>query len=222
MRAMILAAGRGERLRPLTDSLPKALVEVGGKPLIVHAIERLRAAGIRELVVNLAWLGGLIRERLGDGGAYDVAITYSDEGDTALETAGGIVKALPLLGEDPFWVVNADVLCDYPFPAVTLPGDDLAHLVLVDNPDHKDTGDFVLEGNRVREDGETSLTYAGIGLYHPGFFAGEAAERKPLLPLLQKWIAADRLSGEHYKGEWHDIGTPERLKEWDAAWRSRW
>jgi len=221
MRAMILAAGRGERLRPLTDSLPKALVEVGGKPLIVHAIERLHAAGIRDLVVNLAWLGGQIRERLGDGGAYDVAITYSDEGDAALETAGGIVKALPLLGGEPFWVVNADVLCDYPFPAVTLPGDDLAHLVLVDNPDHKDTGDFILEGNRVREDGETSLTYAGIGLYQPGFFAGETAERKPLLPLLQKWIAENRLGGEHYKGEWHDIGTPERLKEWDAAWRSR-
>lgn len=211
MRAMILAAGRGERLRPLTDTVPKALVEVGGKPLIVHAIERLRAAGIRDLVVNLAWLGGQIRERLGNGGVLDVSITYSDEGDAALETAGGIVNALPLLGGEPFWVVNADVLCDYSFPAVTLEADDLGHLVLVDNPDHKEAGDFVLQDDRVREDGETSLTYAGIGLYRPDFFAGETVERKPLLPLLQRWIAANRLSGEHYRGEWHDAGTPERL-----------
>ncbi len=211
MRAMILAAGRGERLRPLTDSVPKALVEVGDKPLIVHAIERLRTAGIRDLVVNLAWLGGQIRERLGDGGAYGVSIAYSDEGDAALETAGGIVKALPLLGDAPFWVVNADVLCDYPFEPAELAAGDLAHLVLVDNPDHKDSGDFVLQNGRVREDGATSLTYAGIGLYRPEFFAGEAPERKPLLPLLQKWIAAGRLSGERYRGEWHDVGTRERL-----------
>ena len=219
MRAMILAAGRGERLRPLTDSVPKALVEVGSKPLIVHAIERLRAAGVRELVVNLAWLGGKIREHLGDGSAWDVEITYSDEGATALETAGGIVKALPLLGDAPFWVVNADVLCDYPFPAMTTGGDDLAHLVLVDNPEHKDAGDFILRDGRVREDGDKSLTYAGIGLYRPEFFAGETVERKPLLSLLQRWIAADRVSAEHYRGRWHDIGTRERLA---AARREDW
>ena len=211
MRAMILAAGRGERLRPLTDTVPKALVEVGGKPLIEHTIERLRAAGICELVVNLAWLGGQIRERLGDGDAYDVAITYSDEGATALETAGGIVKALPLLGGDPFWVVNADVLCDYPFEPVTLAPDDLAHLVLVDNPAYRTGGDFSLDNGRLRLPGEETFTFAGIGLYRPEFFAGETVARKPLLPLLQRWIAADRVSAAGYPGEWHDIGTPERL-----------
>ncbi len=211
MRAMILAAGRGERLRPLTDTVPKALIEVGGKPLILHVIERLRAVGIRELVINLAWLGGRIRERLGDGSAYDVAIAYSDEGDAALETAGGIVKALPLLGDTPFWVVNADILCDYPFGPVTLASGDLAHLVLIDNPIYRTSGDFSLENGRLRLPGEETLTFAGIGLYSPEFFDGEAVERKPLLPLLQRWIAEDRISAEQYRGSWHDIGTRERL-----------
>lgn len=211
MRAMILAAGRGERLRPLTDTLPKALIEVDRKPLIVHAIERLRAAGVTELVINLGWLGSQIRERLGDGAAFDVHIDYSDEGEHTLETAGGIVKALPLLGREPFWVVNADVLCDFSFPPVALAGDDLAHLVLVDNPGHKVDGDFALSEGRVRDAGETNLTYAGIGLYRPDFFAGERAERKALLPLLQRWIAANRVSGERYRGVWHDVGTAERL-----------
>lgn len=211
MRAMILAAGRGERLRPLTDTVPKALVEVGGKPLIVHAIERLRAAGVDELVVNLAWLGERIRERLGDGSAYDVAIAYSDEGDAALETAGGIVKALPLLGDEPFWVVNADVLCDYPFGGPGLAPDDLAHLVLVDNPPYRAGGDFSLEEGRLRPPGEDTFTFAGIGLYRPAFFAGETPERKPLLPLLQRWIAADRIGAERYRGRWHDVGNQERL-----------
>jgi N-acetyl-alpha-D-muramate 1-phosphate uridylyltransferase len=211
MRAMILAAGRGERLRPLTDTVPKALVEVGGKPLIVHAIERLRAAGIRELVVNLAWLGGRIRERLGDGSAHGVDIRYSDEGDAALETAGGIVKALPLLGDTPFWVVNADILCDYPFEDPALAPDDLAHLVLVDNPPYRADGDFSLEAGRLRPPAGDTFTFAGIGLYRPAFFAGETPERKPLLPLLQRWIAADRISAERYRGQWHDIGTRDRL-----------
>ncbi len=209
MRAMILAAGRGERLRPLTDTVPKALVEVGGKPLIVRAIERLRAAGIRELVINLAWLGGQIREQLGDGSAYGVAIAYSDEGDTALETAGGIVKALPLLGDAPFWVVNADILCDYPFVPVTLAPDDLAHLVLVDNPAYREHGDFSLAAGRLRRGND--YTFAGIGLYRSAFFVGEKPQRKPLLPVLQPWIEEDRISAEHYRGQWHDIGTSERL-----------
>lgn len=211
MRAMILAAGRGERLRPLTDTVPKALVEVGGKPLIVHAIERLRAAGIRELVVNLAWLGERIRERLGDGSAFDAAITYSDEDDAALETAGGIVNALPLLGDEPFWVVNADILCDYPFDGPVLAPDDLAHLVLVDNPVYRAGGDFSLEAGRLRPPGRDTFTFAGIGLYRPEFFAGETVARKPLLPLLQRRIAEDRVSAECYGGQWHDIGTRERL-----------
>lgn len=212
MRAMILAAGRGERLRPLTDTLPKALVEIGGKPLIVHAIERLRAAGIHQLVINLAWLGDRIREALGDGAAFDVTILYSDEGGSALETAGGIVNALPLLGDAPFWVVNADVLCNYPFPARMLAGDDLAHLVLVDNPAYRAGGDFSLASGRLRPPGPEAYTFAGIGLYRPEFFAGETAERKPLLPLLRRWIAADRISAEHYPGIWYDVGTPARVE----------
>jgi len=211
MRAMILAAGRGERLRPLTDTVPNALVEVGGKPLIVHVIERLRAAGIRELVVNLAWLGGQIRERLGDGSAHGVEIRYSDEGDSALETAGGIVNALPLLGDEPFWVVNADILCDYPFGEVELAADDLAHLVLIDNPGYREHGDFSIKSGRLTRVNGSDYTFAGIGFYRRGFFAGEKPERTPLLPLLQRWIAEDRISGEHYRGVWHDIGTYERL-----------
>lgn len=213
MRAMILAAGRGERLRPLTDTVPKALVEIGGRPLIVHAIERLRAAGIRELVVNLAWLGDQIRGRLGDGSSFDVTVTYSDEGGAALETAGGIVKALPLLGKEPFWVVNADVFCDYPFTPASLAGDDLAHLVLVDNPVYRAYGDFSLREGRLRRPGGNGYTFAGIGLYRPEFFAGETPVRKPLLPLLQRGIGEDRISAEHYRGAWHDIGTMERLAE---------
>lgn len=209
MRAMILAAGRGERLRPLTDTTPKALIEVRGRPLVVHAIESLRAAGITELVVNLGWLGGRIREALGKGGGFGVAIRYSDENGATLETGGGVVKALPLLGEAPFWIVNADVLCDYPFPDPRLAAGDLAHFVLVDDPDYDD--DFALVGSRVTEIEGERLTYAGIGLYRPEFFAGERAERKPLLPLMQKAIRAGRVAGEHYRGRWLDVGTPERL-----------
>jgi N-acetyl-alpha-D-muramate 1-phosphate uridylyltransferase len=210
-RAIVLAAGRGERLRPLTDTTPKALLEVGGRPLVVHAIERLRAAGIRDLVINLGWLGGAIRELLGDGRAHGVYIRYSDERDTTLETGGGIVKALPLLGEAPFWVVNADVLCDYGFPALRLDTRDLAHFVMVDNPPYHPRGDFALVDGRVRLAETQRLTYGGIGLYRPAFFAGERAERKPLLPLMQKAIRVGRVAGEHYAGRWLDVGTPERL-----------
>jgi MurNAc alpha-1-phosphate uridylyltransferase len=217
MRAMILAAGRGERLRPLTDTTPKALVEIGGKPLVVRAIERLRAAGIAEIVINLGWLGAKIRAALGDGHAFGITIAYSDEGANTLETAGGVINALPLLGGEPFWVVNTDVLSDYAFPDPHLPADDLAHFVLADNLGSKDGGDFALAGGRVSEAAGERLTYAGIGLYRPEFFAGERAERKPLLPLMQRAVAAGRVAGEHYRGAWHDIGTPERLAAASAA-----
>ncbi|MDN5865752.1 MAG: nucleotidyltransferase family protein [Gammaproteobacteria bacterium] len=214
MRAMILTAGRGERLRPLTDTTPKALIEVAGKPLVVHMIERLRAAGIEDLVINLGWLGAKIRAALGGGERFGVAIHYSDEGENTLETAGGVLNALPLLGEEPFWVVAADVWTDYPFAKVRLGPNDLAHFVLVDNPDHND-GDFTLVADRVHDsDGGSAsecLTYAGIGLYHPEFFAGERIERKPLLPLMRHAVRAGRVAGEHYRGRWADIGTPERL-----------
>lgn len=210
MRAMILAAGRGERLRPLTDTTPKALVEVGGKPLAVHALERLRGAGITQIVINLGWLGAKIRAVLGDGSRFGVAIRYSDEGEHTLETAGGIVKALPLLGAEPFWVVNADVLSDYRFTGIELAGEDLAHFVLVSNPG-RNQGDFALQGGRVCKAGAERLTYAGIGLYRPEFFADEHAGRKPLLPLMRRAIDAGRVAGEHYRGHWRDIGTAERL-----------
>ena len=209
--AMVLAAGRGERLRPLTDEQPKALLEVGGRPLLAHAVERLRAAGVREIVVNLGWLGERIRAALGDGRAFGVSIRYSDERDTPLETGGGIVKALGLLGPAPFWVVNADVLCDYPFPSLRLAERDLAHFVLVDNPGHHPGGDFALADGRVGESGGTRLTYSGIGLYRPEFFAGERPERKPLLPLMLRAVRAGRVSGERYAGRWIDVGTVERL-----------
>lgn len=210
-RAIVLAAGRGVRLRPLSDTTPKALLEVGGRPLIVHAIERLRHAGIRDLVINLGWLGDSIRELLGDGRACGVSIQYSDEGDTMLETGGGIVRALGLLGDTPFWVVNADVLCDYRFPLLRLAEGDLAHFVMVDNPVHYPQGDFGLVDGRVQLAAAARLTYSGIGLYRPEFFAGERAERKPLLPLMQRAIRAGLVSGEYYRGRWMDVGTPERL-----------
>jgi MurNAc alpha-1-phosphate uridylyltransferase len=210
MHAMLLAAGRGERLRPLTDTTPKALVEVGGKPLVVHVIGRLRTAGITEIVINLGWLGGRIRTVLGDGARFGVAIRYSDEGEHTLETAGGIVNALPLLGREPFWVVNTDVLSDYPFPRIVLASEDLAHWVLVATPD-RGSGDFALLDGRAGQANGDRLTYSGIGLYRPEFFAGERAERKPLRPLMQRAVAAGRVAGEHYRGRWLDVGTHERL-----------
>jgi len=211
MRAMILAAGRGERLRPLTDRTPKPLLEAGGKPLIAGVIERLRAAGVTDLVVNLGWLGGQIRDRLGDGSALGVSIAYSDEGEDVLETAGGIVKALPLLGPDPFWVVNADVATDFPFAGPPLAAGDRAHFVLVPSPAHVPGGDFGLADGRVVASGGTRLTYSGIGVYRPEFFAGERPVRRPLLPLMQRAVAAGRVSGERYDGRWIDVGTAERL-----------
>lgn len=210
MRAMMLAAGRGERLRPLTDTTPKALIEVAGRPLVLHTIGRLRAAGITDLVLNLGWLGAKIHAALGDGSEFGVAIRYSDEGEHTLETGGAIVNALPLLGAEPFWVVNTDILCDYGFPDPQLAAGDLAHFVLVASPDHA-SGDFALRDGRVHEAGSMPLTYAGIGLYRREFFAGEKIERKPLLPMMLRALRAERVAGEEYRGHWLDVGTPERL-----------
>jgi len=215
VRAMILAAGRGERLRPLTDRLPKPLVAVGGRPLIEHHLHALARAGITEVVVNLAHLGAQIRARLGDGARFGLAIRYSDEGGRGLETGGGIHRALPLLGTEPFLVVNADVYTDYPFGALPLlaPGD-LAHLVLVDNPPHHPQGDFHLDGaGRVHAEGAPRLTFAGIGVYRPELFRDCAPGAFPLAPLLRAAMAAGRVSGEHYRGRWVDVGTRERLEE---------
>jgi len=220
--AMILAAGRGERMRPLTDALPKPLLPVGGKPLITHLIRQLQAAGIRDLVINHAHLGERIVEALGLGEAFGVRIRYSHEADGGLETGGGIFQALPLITTDPFLVVNGDIWTDYPFECLPASlGQDLAHLVLVDNPPHHPDGDFVLNGDRVRADGEGKLTFSGIGLYARALFDGCRPGKFPLAPLLRSAMVADRVRGEHYRGRWQDIGTPERLSEMDRSLSGR-
>ena len=216
MKAMILAAGRGRRMRPLTDRVPKGLLEVAGKPLIEHHLQRLRAAGVREVVINVAHLGGVIRSRIGDGRRYDLRIHYSDETDGVLETGGGIVKALPLLsdndGDGVFFVVNADVFTDYP-PRRPRLGERHAHLVLVDNPAHHPHGDFRFDGARLAPDVGTPLTFSGMGYYRPELFGGYAAEPRPLAPLLRDGVAKGRIGGEHYRGSWADVGTLQRLAE---------
>jgi len=219
--AMILAAGRGERMRPLTDALPKPLLRVRGKPLIERHVERLAEAGITRLVINLAWLGGLIRDYLGDGARYGVAITYSDETPRALETAGGIFRALRWLGREPFLVVNGDVLTDYPFGQLHLEDSLHAHLVLVPNPPQHPHGDFGLASGLATAENSTGagsarFTFSGIAAYRPEFFAGCVDGTFPLKPLLLRAIAAGRCGGELYPGLWQDVGTPERLAALNA------
>ena len=224
MKAMILAAGRGERMRPLTDATPKPLLTVGGKPLIAWVIERLKRADVVDLVVNVSHLAAQIENALGDGAALGVRITYSFERE-ALETAGGIAWALPLLDEQPFLVVNSDVYSDYDFAelarrAQQLSASQPAHLVLVDNPDHHLQGDFGLRDSVVTADG-ARLTFSGIGAYHPALFANIArGEKARLAAQLVKPMAAGRVSGEHFRGVWNDVGTPERLAELDARLRA--
>jgi MurNAc alpha-1-phosphate uridylyltransferase len=216
---MVLAAGRGERMRPLTDRTPKALLEVGGRPLVAWLLERLRAGGIREIVMNHAHLGAAIESALGDGARYGVSIQYSPEG-SALETAGGIANALPLLGDTPFITVNADIYTDLDFALLIGRGlgDALAHLVLVDNPPHHPLGDFTLTGRHVGNAADGRLTFAGIGLYAPALFAGiSRGEKAQLAPLLRGAATAGRVTGEHFRGKWIDVGTPERLAALDAA-----
>jgi N-acetyl-alpha-D-muramate 1-phosphate uridylyltransferase len=218
MKAMILAAGRGERLRPLTDAVPKPLLAVGGEPLIVRIVRALARAGTVDLVVNVSHLGDQIERALGTGAAYGVSIRYSRE-VSALETAGGIAQALPLLGEEPFIVVNADVCTDFEFARLAgrVSARTAAHLVLVDNPPHHVRGDFVLERGTVRDEGEPRLTFAGIGIYDPALFAPVArGSRHPLAPLLRAAMAGGAVTGEHHRGYWSDVGTPRRLAEADA------
>lgn len=226
MKAMILAAGRGERMRPLTDTCPKPLLEAGGKPLIVWHIERLAAAGIVDLVINHAHLGRMIEDALGDGARFGVRIRYSPEG-SALETAGGIARALPLLGDAPFLVVNGDVFCDADFAGLRRAADELnpvrcAHLLLVPNPTHNPDGDFGLTPDgQVREDEGERLTFSGLGAYHPALFAGVSPDAPAkLAPLLRAAMARNRVTGARLFGRWVDVGTPERLRELDASLRA--
>jgi N-acetyl-alpha-D-muramate 1-phosphate uridylyltransferase len=213
MRAMILAAGRGERMRPLTDVAPKPLLPAGGKPLIQYHIEALAAAGVRDIVINLAWKGDMIRDTLGDGGRFGVDIAYTDEGDSALETGGGIFGALPLLGSAPFIVVSGDIWTDYRFGtlATALSSRDLAHFVLVPNPSYHSKGDFGLDQGRVLDRGER-FTYANIGMFSPAFFEGCRPGRFALAPLMFARAQEGRTSGELYSGRWFNVGTPAQLQ----------
>jgi len=219
MKAMILAAGRGERMRPLTDTIPKPLLEVGGKPLIVWHLEALALAGIEDIVINHAWLGEQIEATLGDGSVYGVRIHYSPEKPEALETAGGIIQALPLLGRDPFLVINGDIWCDYPFASLVaqpLESGIQAHLVMVDNPPQHPDGDFVLNKGLLGAEGKPRLTFSGIGVYSASLFAGLSQGKRPLAPLLRVAMMETKVSGEHYSGQWFDIGVPARLQQLDT------
>lgn len=220
MKAMILAAGRGRRMRPLSDSVPKPLLEVGGRSLIEHLITALRRAGITELVINHAHLGAQIEARLGDGRRYGVTIHYSPEGESGLETGGGIRNALPRLGESPFIAVNGDVWTDFPFARLPRDPPGLAHLVLVPNPSFHPQGDFALRGGRVLNQGRIRHTFSGIGVYRRELFDDCPRGAFPLAPLLRTAAERGAVSGELYQGAWEDVGTPARLATLDRRLRT--
>ncbi len=215
MKAMILAAGRGERMRPLTDTIPKPLLEVNGLSLIEHQLLALKKSGINEFIINIAIMGNQIQQKLNDGTDYGVTIHYSDEGDSPLETAGGIIQALDFF-QEPFLVTNADIYTHFDYKTLPTSLSGLAHLVLVDNPPHHPQGDFVLNDGQVLSSGEPKLTFSGISIYHPAFFESLAKGERPLAPLL--FAAADKnvVSGQHFKGYWNDVGTPARLQKVNA------
>ncbi len=212
MRAMVLAAGRGERLRPLTDEVPKSLVEVRGESLLERHLVNIHAAGIRTVVINLGWLGDRIVERVGSGERYGLNVLYSQEGDNILETGGGIHKALPMLGDDPFLVVNADIYTDMPVPRINMADEHVGHLVMVPSPEYRNGGDFDIENGLIRNGESQRLTFSGVAMYRPSFFDGCEPGRFPLAPMLRKAADNGQLSGSLYEGQWADIGTPERLK----------
>ncbi len=216
VKAMLLAAGRGDRMRPLTDATPKPLLQVAGKPLIAWHLERLAAAGVREVVINTSWLGEQIPLALGDGSRWGLSIRYSPEPWPALETGGGIHQALPWLGTEPFLLVNGDVFADVDFTALLLSPGDLGQLVLVPNPPHHVKGDFGLKDDRIVADGGEMLTFSGISILHPALFEGCQPGRFPLAPLLFAARDAGRLGGQRHVGQWIDVGTPERLADLDA------
>ena len=213
MRALILAAGKGERMRPLTLFTPKPLLEVGNQPLIERHIERLKQAGIDDIVINTSWLAQQIFDRLGNGERFGVRLRYSHEGDEPMETGGGIYNALPLLGDEPFLVVNGDTWHDIDFSTLSLSENDLINLVLVNNPPHNPAGDFCLAHGRLREceAGKNALTYSGVGVFHPQLFKDSQPGHWPVVPLIRQAITQDRAAGIHHHGQWSDIGTIERL-----------
>lgn len=219
MKAMILAAGRGERMRPLTDHTPKPLLKVADKALIEYHIEGLVRAGFADIIINHAWLGEQFEQVLGNGERYGARLAYSPEGTTALETGGGIFKALPLLGTGPFVVVNGDVWTDYPFAQLPRTMTTLAHLVLVPNPPQHPHGDFFFADGALRENGTAKFTFSGIGMYRAELFTGCRPGAFPLAPLLRAAIAQGRANGELYAGAWYDIGTPERMEQLDRKLR---
>jgi len=213
MKTMILAAGRGERLRPLTDQCPKPLIEVQGKPLIVHHIERLKAIGSVEIIINTAYLADKIHGYLGDGAQFGVNIQYSDEPPGALDSGGGVRQALTLLGDEPFRFINADIFTDYPFEKLNISSMMLAHLVLVPNPKYRQSGDFCLKDGLVTGRGEHSHTFSGIGVYNPRLLQNKPTGRYSIVPILEQAMQNRQVSGELYSGLWADIGTPERLRQ---------
>jgi MurNAc alpha-1-phosphate uridylyltransferase len=222
---MILAAGRGERMRPHTDAMPKPLIPVAGTPLIARHLANLRDAGVTDIVVNLGWLGGKAREAVGDGAGFGVTVRYSEEGWPALESGGGIFNALPLLGTQPFLVVNGDVWSDYPLAQLAQRARDLgrgtlAHLVLVPNPEHNLRGDFALTGGRLDNGEHGRHTFSGLSVHHPEFFHGCTPGHFPLLPLWRRSAGLGHLSGEVYAGIWSDVGTPQRLAELERVLRA--
>lgn len=222
MKAIILAAGRGERMRPLTLTTPKPLLHAGGQCLIEYHLQGLARAGVEEIVINHSWLGQQIVDYVGDGERYGVHIVYSAEGETPLETAGGIIQALPLLGEAPFILVNGDIWTDYDFSRLPRIPTTKAHLVLVDNPPHHAIGDFALQDStHILKNSGDRLTYSGIGVYSPALFAGIPKGVRPLAPILREAIVREEISGEWYGGAWWDIGTPERLQELDRFLRQQ-
>lgn len=216
MKALVFAAGRGERMRPLTDTTPKPLLRVAGKALIEYTLENLAQSGFKHIVINLAYLGEQIRAFCGDGRRWQLSIQYSDEGQCALETAGGIVKALPMLGDGPFLAINSDIFCDFPLASLRSQVTNGAHLVMIPNPLHHPQGDFVLtaEGCLAMQ-GACRLTFSGIGVYHPDLFRALPVAPLKLRPVLEQAMLQQRVSGELYTGHWLDIGTPERLSAID-------
>lgn len=215
MKALILAAGRGERMRPLTDHIPKPLLKVAGKALIEYHIEALHRAGINDIIINLSYRGEQIEAFLGDGSRYGVNLSYSHEGEPPLETGGGIFKVLPILDETAFVVVNGDIWTEFDFAGLPTKIETLAHLVMVDNPEHNPEGDFALSSGLLNSEGDNKLTFSGIGIYRPELFNNCQGDAFPLAPLLREAMHINKVSGEHFQGAWLDIGTPERLQELD-------